>query len=302
MPIAAPKSLVLRKRAEVLAAPYPALLAEAERVAAVVTQGVHGRRRPGQGETFWQYRHYQSSDSAHHIDWRRSARGDQVYIRENEWEAANTVYFWRDGRAGMDWTSGKKVGGQKLPTKQDRASVVTMALAVLLMRAGERCAVMGETNFPRTGRVGLQRIALRLAGSEGPMGNVDADIPSHARLIIASDFLEGAEIWRERLARLSARPAKGILIHIIDPAERDFPYKGRMQLRLPGGVRAKLPPLLVGRAEQAREDYQKRFQAHCDAMAQIARRLDWPLIVHETDKPPTKALTAAYAAMAGDAL
>ncbi|WP_371395966.1 DUF58 domain-containing protein [Fretibacter rubidus] len=296
------KSLELRKRAEALAAPYPTLLAEAERVAAVVTQGVHGRRRPGQGETFWQYRNYQSSDSAHRIDWRRSARGDQVYIRENEWEAANTVYFWRDGRPGMDWTSGKKVNGVKLPTKQDRASVVTMALAILLMRAGERCAVMGETNFPRTGRVGLERIAHRLAGSDGPIGNLDADIPSHARLIIASDFLEGADVWRARLAKLSARPAKGILIHIIDPAERDFPYKGRMQLRLPGGLAKSLPPLLVGRAEQAREDYQKRFQAHCDNMAQIARRLDWPLIVHETDKPATKALTAAYAAMAGDAL
>jgi len=94
---AAPSTVELRRRAEKLASGYPALQAEAERVAAVVAQGVHGRRRPGQGETFWQYRNYQPSDSANQIDWRRSARGDQVYIRENEWEAANTVYFWRDG-------------------------------------------------------------------------------------------------------------------------------------------------------------------------------------------------------------
>lgn len=295
MPVAQPHALALRKRAERLAAPYPNLLAEAERVAAVVTQGVHGRRRPGQGETFWQYRNYQSSDSAHHIDWRRSARGSQVYVRENEWEAANTVYFWRDGRAGMNWRSHKKH-----PTKQDRASILTMALAVLLMRAGERCAVMGETDIPRTGRVGLERIALRLADSQGPLGNLDADIPPHARVIIASDFLEGADVWRARIAKLSARPAKGVLLHIIDPAERDFPYKGRMQLKLPG--LSKLPPLLVGRAEQAREDYVARFAAHCASMAEIAKRLDWPLIVHETDKPPTQALTAAYAAIAGEAL
>ena len=121
-------ALTLRRRAERLAAPYPALLAEAERVAAVVAQGVHGRRRPGQGETFWQYRNYQSSDSAHHIDWRRSARGDQVYVRENEWEAANTVWFWRDGSPGMDWSSSKRHS-----SKKDRASVLSMALASLLM-------------------------------------------------------------------------------------------------------------------------------------------------------------------------
>ena len=109
MPIAtAPTPIELRRRAEDLAAGYPALLAEAERVAAIVAQGVHGRRRPGQGESFWQYRHYQNSDSASHIDWRRSARGDQVYVRENEWEAANTVYFWRDGSDGMNWSSSPK--------------------------------------------------------------------------------------------------------------------------------------------------------------------------------------------------
>lgn len=295
MPVAAPKALELRKRAERLSSPYPNLLAEAERVAAVVTQGVHGRRRAGQGETFWEYRNYNSSDAASRIDWRRSARGHQLYVRENEWEAANTVYFWRGGGAGMEWSSSKR-----LPTKQDRGSVLSMALAILLMQAGERCAVLGETNIPRTGRIGLERIALRLAGSQGEPENLKADIPAHARLVISSDFLEGPAIWQERLARLSARPAKGVLIHIIDPAERDFPYKGRVKLRFPG--LSKLEPLLVGRAEQARVSYQDKFAAHCAAIAQLARRLDWPLIVHETDTPPNIALTAAYRAMSGDKL
>jgi len=187
------------------------------------------RRRPGQGETFWQYRNYQPSDSANQIDWRRSARGDQVYIRENEWEAANTVYFWRDGSDGMDWSSSKK-----LPTKRNRATVLCMAMTSLLIRAGERCAVMGESERARSGRVGQERIARTLARSEGPTRNLDADIPAFARLVIASDFLEPPELWRERLARLSGRPAKGILLHIIDPAEREFPFKGRVQLRIPG--------------------------------------------------------------------
>jgi len=286
-------ALILRRRAEKLAAPYPALLAEAERVAAVVAQGVHGRRRAGQGETFWQYRNYQPSDSAHHIDWRRSARGDQVYVRENEWEAANTVWFWRDGSPGMDWSSSKKQS-----TKKDRASVLSMALAALLMRAGERCAVMGESERPRTGRLGLERISRRLAVSEGDTKNLEADIPSHARLVIASDFLEAPEVWRKRLARLSGRPAKGVLLHIIDPAERDFPYKGRMQMKLPG--LSQLPPFIVGRAERAREEYQEKFAAHMQALHNTARRLDWPVVTHQTDKPANTALTALYVAMSGE--
>jgi uncharacterized protein (DUF58 family) len=296
--------MVLRRHAEQLAAPYPHLLAQAQRVAAIVTQGVHGRRRAGQGETFWEYRNYHSSDAASRIDWRRSARGAQLYVRENEWEAANTVYFWRDGNAGMDWTSAPS-GRAALPTKQDRASMLSMALAILLMRAGERCAVMGETNIPRTGRLGLERIALRLAASEGPIETLGADIPAHARLVIASDFLEGSDVWAARLAKLSARPAKGILLQIIDPAERDFPYRGRLKLRLPGGrktIGETLAPLLVGRAEQAREDYRQKFKAHCGNLSEVARRLDWPLITHETDAPPSVALTSAYMALSGEAL
>ena len=142
--MAAPDALTLRRRSEALAAGYPGLLAQAQRVAAIVAQGVHGRRRAGQGETFWQYRNYDSSDSASRIDWRRSARGDQLFVRETEWEAANTVWMWRAGGPGMDWRS-----SNKLPTKKDRASVLELALASLLMRAGERCAVMGESERPR---------------------------------------------------------------------------------------------------------------------------------------------------------
>ena len=287
----APTPIELRRRAQHLAAGYPALLAEAERVAAVVAQGVHGRRRPGQGETFWQYRNYRSSDSANQIDWRRSARGDQVFVRENEWEAANTVYFWRDGSEGMNWSSTKK-----LPTKQNRASVLCMAMTSLLMRAGERCAVMGESERARTGRIGQERISRRLALSEGPTRNLDADIPAYARLVIASDFLEAPDVWRQRIARLSGRPAKGILLHVIDPAEREFPFKGRVQLRIPG--LSKLEPILVGRAEKAREEYQAKFTAHCEALDRTASRLGWPVIRHYTDKPANAALTALYTAMA----
>ena len=86
----------LRQDADRLAGGYPALLAEAERVAALVAAGVHGRRRPGQGETFWQYRPYDVSDPANRIDWRRSARGNAVFVRDTEWEAANSVFIWCD--------------------------------------------------------------------------------------------------------------------------------------------------------------------------------------------------------------
>ena len=294
MPVAVDTRLDLRRRAEKLASPYPGLLAEAERVAAIVAQGVHGRRRSGQGESFWQYRDYSSSDSAHQIDWRRSARSDHHYVRENEWEAANTVWLWRDGAPGMDWHSDKKI-----PTKKDRASVLMMALTSLLIRAGERCAVLGESERPRSGRHGLERVTHRLAISPGKASSFDSEFSSHAKMVIASDFLDPTEVWRARLAKLTQRPATGVLLHIVDPAERSFPYKGRLHLLEPGVVKSKIP-FLVGRAEKARQAYVEKFAAHEEALQRTAARLGWTLVTHQTDQPANLALTAMYRALDKD--
>ena len=300
MPISI-KPANLRRDAEHLAEPYPALLAEAERVAAIVAQGVHGRRRSGAGETFWQYRDYSASDSAHNIDWRRSARADHYYVRENEWEAANTVWMWRDGTPGMDWKSQSKASilGKSLPSKKDRASILMMALSSLLMRAGERCAVLGMSERPQTGRFGIERVSHQLATADGGMDALAADFSAHAKLVLASDFLAPADEWRQRLVALSARPASGVLLHIVDPAERGFPFKGRVQLLDPGSKMAQLP-FLLGRAEKLRDQYLEKFAAHEDELAQIARRLGWTLITHTTDQPATQALSAMYLALAGD--
>ncbi|SVD23344.1 uncharacterized protein METZ01_LOCUS376198, partial [marine metagenome] len=86
----------LQRRAEAIAVPLPPLLIAAQRIAASVLQGVHGRRQPGSGETFWQFRGYQSTDSVSLIDWRQSAKSQRVYVREQEWEASQSVWLWCD--------------------------------------------------------------------------------------------------------------------------------------------------------------------------------------------------------------
>ena len=280
----------IRTQALSLSQGYPALLAEAERVAAVVASGVHGRRRAGQGETFWQYRNYQTTDAASQIDWRRSARGDQVFVRDNEWEAANTVYLWPDTRPGMEWGSDKT-----LPTKADRGRVLSLAIANLLMKAGERCALIGLQDRARSGRVGYERLAEAMMRDQTDERALDADIAAHSRLVIASDFLDPVEEWRRRLSRLSGRPVTGIMLQIIDPAEEVFPYKGRVNMSAPASGRR----FLLGRAETAREEYQKRLADHNAQIANTASRLGWTLIRHRTDEPATMALNALYLTLSG---
>jgi len=281
----------VRRRALSLSQGYPALLAEAERVAAVVASGEHGRRRAGQGETFWQYRNYQNTDAASQIDWRRSARGDQVFVRDNEWEAANTVYLWPDTRPGMVWGSDKA-----LPTKADRGRVLTLAIANLLMKAGERCALIGLQNRARSGRVGFERLAESMMRSETDERALETDIAAHSRFIIMSDFLDPIDDWRLRLSRLSGRPVTGVMVQITDPAEEAFPYSGRLNVRAPGGTKR----FLLGRAETARDEYQQRLADHNKKIANTAARLGWTLIRHRTDEPAATALNALYQNLSGD--
>src|SRR4029079_8736460 len=116
-----------------LAAVMPRLILESRRIAATVIHGLHGRRRAGSGENFWQFRRYVSGEEARRVDWRRSARGDELYVREQEWEAAHTVWIWPDRSPSMNFTS--KLARE---SKLDRTLVIALSLAEVLGDAGER--------------------------------------------------------------------------------------------------------------------------------------------------------------------
>ena len=287
----------LRHRAEALGAALPPLLVAAERVAATVAQGVHGRRRVGQGETFWQFRHYQPGDSARMIDWRRSAKSQPVFVREHEWEAAQTVWLWSDASASMRYCS-----APEQPEKIERANLLVLALAVLLSRAGERFALLGEPVAPSPGEAMLTRMAARLTADaeEAPSGGADFEalarstpLPRHSRVVLASDFLIAPPVLETLVETLVAREVKGHLLQIFDPAEALLPFAGRLRFE---GLENE-GSLLIDRVEPLRDAYRARVAAHRDALTALAGRAGWTLSFHRTDHAPAPALLALYMAL-----
>src|ERR1700719_4366693 len=123
-----------------LAAQMPRLVREARLIAATIIHGLHGRRRAGSGENFWQYRRFVWGEPASRVDWRRSARDDFLYVRERGWEAAHTVWIWPDRSPSMAFRSPLAE-----VTKLDRALVMALALAGILVQGGERVGVPGLT-------------------------------------------------------------------------------------------------------------------------------------------------------------
>lgn len=291
-PAPAQPSVRARQRAEALAAPLPPLLVTANRIATTVAQGVHGRRRVGTGEAFWQFRRYDVGDSADMIDWRQSAKTQRVFVRENEWEAAQSVWLWRDASASMAWRS-----TPALATKRDRAELLLLALAVLLVRGGERIALLGAAMRPEAGRFALNRAAQLLIepgtatapGLPGPEA-----LPRHARVVLFGDFLAPPDAIQAAIAPLTNRGIRGHLVHILDPAEETLPFEGRIDF---DGLEGEAP-LLVPRVEAVRSAYVERLAAHRAALGALVRAAGWTLTSHHTDRPPQTALLALYHALA----
>jgi uncharacterized protein (DUF58 family) len=285
------RSQPIQDEAEQLSAALPPLLVAAERLSSAVSLGVHGRRKAGMGETFWQFRRYRAEDAATAIDWRQSAKSQHLFVREREWEAAEAVWFWRDGSAGMDFKSSPST-----VTKLERANVLLLALASLLVRGGERIALLGDGRGPATGRVPLRRIAHEIAGeADGLALPPDAPMTRNAQFVWIGDFLSPFGEIENTLRRIAGRGLGGHLIHIIDPAEEDFPFQGRTRFEAPSGNLSEI----LGRAETVREAYRAKFRAHAEALGELARRLGWSYLAHRTDHSPQLALVALYMNLGG---
>lgn len=282
----------LRVRAEAEAARLPPLLARADHLAGTVLLGEHGRRRAGLGDDFWQYRPAQPGDSRRMIDHRRSARGDQQFVREREWQIAQSVMLWVDQGASMRYAS-----DDSLPRKADRARLLGLALAVLLVQGGERVGLTGTALPPRRGRNQILRLAEALsldAPTDYAPPEHRAMLP-HARAVFISDFLGDMEEVERALTKSADRGVRGVLLQVLDPAEENFPFQGRTIFESVGGT-LRHETLKAG---ELRDRYKARLAARRDRLAALCRTTGWRLGQHHTGESAQSALLWLYRALDG---
>lgn len=283
--------LALRREGEALAAALPPLLVAAEHLAAAVQTGGHGRRRAGEGDEFWQFRPAFAGDSARAIDWRRSARSDAQYVREREWQAAQSVHLWVDASASMRFS-----GDAKRPEKAARARLLALALAVLMVRAGERVGLLAPHAPPRPGKAQLLQLAALLAGPGGPedYGAPEAvGIAAHARAVFVSDFLGAPDAVQAALGAAADRGVSGVLLQVLDPIEEAFPFDGRVIFEsMAGSLRHE-----TRKAGDLRARYTARLAERRAHLADLARTAGWQFGTHHTGEPAAAALLWLYAAL-----
>lgn len=281
----------LRQRSEAEAARLPALMARADRLASAVLLGQHGRRRAGLGDDFWQYRPVQEGDQRAMIDWRRSARSDSQFVREREWQIAQTVMLWVDDAASMHFSSDKG-----LPQKADRAQLLALAAAIVLDRGGERVGLSGHALQPRRGQAQITRLALMLSSAEGADDYSVPDargLPAQSRALFVSDFLGDIDGVRDALTEAADRGVRGVLLQVLDPAEEAFPYRGRAIFQSIGGTLAHE----TLKADDLRARYLERLAARKEALRALCHNVGWEYSCHHTDASPQAALLWLYGAL-----
>jgi len=270
------------RRAEALGARLPPLLVAARRVAATVAGGMHGRRR------FWQYRPALPGETRH--DPRASAKAVMPFVRETEWEAAQTVLLWRDGSASMQWRS-----GAQLPLKAERAELLLLAVAALLLRGGELVRLLGGGARARSGRGALEAIAAML-GHVPTLGLPAVEpVPRYARAVLIGDFLAPLEEVRGVLEQMAAAGVGGHLVQVLDPAEAALPYAGRVRFR---GLEGEADSV-IGSAEGIRGEYAAALAGQQRGLAGLCAAAGWSFAVHRTDQPAAAALLGLHAALSG---
>lgn len=285
--------LELGTRPRALAAAMPDLMVEARNLAASLLAGLHGRKRAGAGQAFWQFRQYSPGDASGRIDWRRSARGDALFVREMEWESAHTVRLSVDMSSSMRFAS-----PDAREPKRDRAVIMALALASMLTRGGERVGMIGGER-PKTGNAALDTIAMELIARDTDKSGKHrwsdmTAVKPREDVIILSDFLFDDESRTRLVDQLVARGARAHLVQVVDPVEEAFPFKGRMRFQ---PLDKRSSEIIAGRAETWQQPYQALFRAFTDDLRQIARARAWSHTITHTDRPAATPLLALHEAL-----
>ena len=279
----------LRADAEALSAGIPALLANADRLAATLSLGSHGRRRAGQGEEFWQYRPAGYGDSAADIDWRRSGRTDAHFVRQLEFQTAQSITFWVDTSQSMQFEN-----------KAARARLLAMACANVLLKGGERVGLMDSGEPAKSGISHLDALAFGLMYEDINEYGIAPQKPLQkgSRAVFISDFLGDWDNVITGLSHAASQDVQGCLIQVLDPTEMSFPFKGRTLFESMKGALS----FESMRAQSLRTAYLDRLAKRQDDLADLAARTGWRFEIHSTDSPAQNALLWLYSAIGKGAI
>ena len=268
----------MRLKAEELSNKIPSLYVKADRIANTIWEGMHNRNKDGLGDNFWQFRKYEYGDPAHLIDWKKTAKSNETFIQEKELQTLQNFVIWRDTSRSMNFRS-----SESIDTKLYRANLFTLTLTIILSKSGENIVLNGLKSKLLKGGNAVNfvsnQINEKVTDSYKSSPNVN-EIKNNSDVILIGDFLNNIIETEKTIKELSNRGINVIIIQILDPAERFFPYKGRINFNGLEGEKN----ILIGKAESVRNDYKKAIKIHIEKLEKLTTSYSWKYILDNSDQ------------------
>ena len=286
-----PDLLTLRSHAEETAATLPGLMIQAEKLADTILHGDHPKRKAGMGEKFWQYREYVTGDRPQDIDWRQSAKSDQVFVKQKEWQITRQTFFWCARGQSMAYRA-----SNERPRKADYAAILVIGLAILLQKSKEHIGLLSEMRTGRSDAM-IEKIGRTvLEQTEDPLPNsAEVSLPKNAYFIGAGDFLSPIEEIAASFHHLFGRTENALILQILDPAELSLTYDGRVKFQTMDHSESHV----IQNVSSVRDAYEAKIQAHCRAIQHICEQQGWTYKLCVTDQPLHSVLHELYAQLDG---
>ena len=252
--------------------------------------GQHRSLRKGSSSDFAEHRSYQPGDDLRRIDWRVFGRTDRFYVKEYEADTNATVTFILDASGSMDFASGPL-------TKFRYGQFLVASLAWLSQAQGDRVGLalfskeLTDVVPASTRHLQLLLHTLSRAKVGGPSQLVPAiDKMSHLAtragiVVLVTDCYDSAETIANAVGSLRMRGHDVIVFHLVDIAERDFPYTAATTFEdAESGARLPLRP------DDLRAKYQTLITEHHDQLTKRLKGTGADYVRVYTDRPLDYAL------------
>ncbi len=271
--------MTLHLKAQQLSASYSEILLQANSLAHSFMAGAHSRKMSGFGHEFWQHRPFLDGDDTKRIDWRQSAKRDDLYLREKEWETIQKIAFYCERHPSFSYSYSTKT-----PSKEKRSHLLILTLCFLLKKSGEHFSLIGsqDNTFNNT-EAKIETIANDL---EQKTYTHSHENQAKALPFIFGDFLHDLKETENILLSLSNKNNHGYVVQILDRSECTFPFKGRITFKDMNTEEH----FLFDKSDSIKTQYLEKFNTHQAALKTLCHSLGYHYFLHITDTPAEKFL------------
>lgn len=251
--------------------------------------GMHKSPFHGFSAEFAEHREYVPGDDLRYVDWKVFGKSDRYYLKQFEEETNFSCHILLDASESMKYKS-----SDVAVSKFEYARYIAAALAYLIVQQQD---AVGLVTFDKTIREFvppssrashlknlIHIMDITSATGESSIGTIFHQLAEQIKhrglVIILSDLFDNLDELERGLKHFRYRKMDVSVLHIIDPAEQDFPFDSPTLFK---GLEVTLEQMAEPRS--LRKAYQKEFEQFLQQTRGICRTLQMEHQLIRTDQP-----------------